>query len=130
MAFHVSARSITVEAAIDLSSFQYHFGYWTGGQITSGTTALTAQGPVAGIIGEAVAAQGRSFGLIVPDCGIAMIKLSGTIAQDAVVATAADGRAVAFGTTAADQAWGVLLEGGVAGDIVAMQFMFFDSYAG
>lgn len=130
MARYESCRSINAEAKIDLSSFQYHFGIWSAGQITSGTTTLTAQGIVAGIIGEAVATAGNVFPLVVPDGGVALIKLGATLAQDAKVAAGADGRAVALGATGGDRCWGVLLEGGVAGDIVPMQFMLIDSVAG
>ena len=42
--------------------------------------------------------------------------------SDDVVCDAADGRAIAVTTTAGDQTWGILLEGGVADDIVRMQF--------
>lgn len=130
MPYSQSCKSISAEAKIDLSSFQYHFAVWSAGQITSGTTTLTAQGIVAGIVGEAVATVGDAVSLVVPDGGVAMIKLGATLAQGAKVAAAADGRAAAHGSTAGNICWGVLLEGGVAGDIVPMQFMLTDIDAG
>jgi hypothetical protein len=130
MSYYVSCRSITAQAAVDLSSLQYHFGAWSSGQITSGGTNLTAQGLVAGIIGEAVSTAGNAFPLVVPDGGIAMIKLGATLSQGAVVATSAAGKAIAHGSTAGDRAWGVLLTGGVDDDVVPMQFYLCDIDAG
>ena len=125
MAFQVSCRSITGTAEIDLSTFQYHFCVYltTTGKLTSGTTALTAQGKVDGIIGEGVVAD-DAFSMVVQDGGIAMIKLGATLAVGAEISTAADGRAVAIGASNGNLKHGILLEGGDADDIVAFQFRF------
>lgn len=124
MAYEISAKSVSLEAAGDLSTLQYQFCLIdSNGQVTSGGTNLTAQGQVDGIIGEGgVDAAGKAVNVIVPDGGIAMIKLGATLSAGAEVATAADGRAVAVGSSAGDRAWGTLLEGGAANEIVAMQF--------
>jgi len=123
MAFYDTCRAISRPAAIDLSAFQYQFCILdSSGAVESGTTTLTAQGAVTGIVGEAVTA-GVAVPVVVPDGGIAKIKLGATLAAGALIATAADGRAIAHGATAGDICWGTLIEGGDADEIVPFQFM-------
>ena len=124
MSYSDAARSVTAIAAIDLSALTHHFGIYTNaGKVTSGTTTLTAQGRVDGVIGSGVAAD-RAFNFICPDGAIVPIKLGATLTAGARVATAADGRAVALGSSNGNQCWGILLEGGDANEIVPMKFQF------
>lgn len=117
------ARAVSVIAAVDLSSLQYHFGIFTNaGKVTSGGSTLSAQGRVDCIIGQAVKV-GEVCPVIIPNGGIALVKLGATLAAGALVATAADGRAVAQGASNGDLAWGILLEGGDANDVVRCQFV-------
>lgn len=123
MATYGDCRAISIEAGVDLSSFQYHFCVVkSDGQADSGGTALSAQGIVNGIVGDPVATVGTPFTMVVPDGGRSKIKLGATLAAGAEVATAADGRAIAFVAGAGARAWGILLEGGDANEIMALQF--------
>lgn len=125
MATYGSAKAITGVAAIDLSTFLYHFGVFTttAGEFTSGTTTLSAQGRVDGIVGEAVATAGLPVQVVVADGGKAKVKLGATVTAGALVATAADGRAIAQGAGNGALAWGIFLEAGDANEIVSIQFI-------
>jgi hypothetical protein len=124
MAYEQSCRAVTAIAGVDLSSLQYQFAVFdTDGEVNSGGTNLTAQGRVDGIVGEAVEA-GKSFPLVLADGGKTMVKLGATVTAGQVVATAADGRAIARCTSNGDLGWGVFLEGGDANEIVPIQFAF------
>ena len=123
MASSNATRSVNAEAGVDLTGFLYQFAVFdSNGQIVSGGTTLTAQGRVDGIIAEEVSVVGEVTSVVLPDGAIVKVKLGATLSAGALVATAADGRAIAVTTTAGDQTWGILLEGGVADDIVRMQF--------
>jgi hypothetical protein len=124
MSYTDSCRAVSIPAAIDVSSFLGHFGIInSAGRFTSGTTTLTAQGVVNGIISEASAtALDDPVTVTVPDGGITKVKLGATMTAGDPVATAADGRAIDPTAAAGSRTWGTLLESGVADDIVAMQF--------
>lgn len=125
MAVFESARAVTGIAAIDLSTFVYHFGVWTttAGEFTSGTTTLSAQGRVDGIVGEGVVADER-LNVIVPDGAFVKVKAGATIAALDLIATAADGRAIEVGASNGDQIWGIAMTAGAANDIITIQFGF------
>jgi hypothetical protein len=124
MAYTESCKAVTMIAGVDLSSYQYHFCVVdTDGEVNSGGSTLTAQGVVDGIVGEGVAA-GRSFPMVVPDGGVALVKLGATVTAAQLAATLADGRATAVGASNGNLAWGKFLEGGDANEIVPLLFTF------
>ena len=81
-----------------------------------------AQGRVDGVSFETVAA-GDELPLAIPNGAIVEIELGATLARNAKVASAADGRAIAAVSGAGNFSAGLLLEGGDAGDVVPMQFI-------
>jgi len=127
MATSEACRSVSLEAAGDLTGLLGHFCVVdSSAQVDSGGTALVAQGVVDGIVGMEVDAQGKVTSMVLPDGAKAKIKLGATLSAGDLVATAADGRAVAHGSTAGDKAYGRLLQGGDADDIVTMLFKLVD----
>lgn len=131
MASFESIRSLSVEAAIDLTGFLHHFGIIdSAGQLDTGTTALAAQGVVNGIVGEEVSEQGRVTSMDLPDAGRAKVKAGATLAIGDKVATAADGRAIEFVDAAGNICWGTVLKAGAANEIIEIQFFHRETGAG
>lgn len=113
-------RTVPMLAGEDLSGDLYKFCVINNtGRVVVNTTA---QGSVDGIISEEVDAAGKETSMVLPDGGIAYIKLAATLAAGALVASDNAGLAVAAGSTAGNIAWGRLKQGGDAGDIVQMSF--------
>lgn len=118
MAYTESSRSITaiVGSAITKNRF---VSIAADGQIDH---AGTAQGNVDGVSGMTEATVGETVPMNLPDGGVVKIELGATLAVGALVATSTTGTAIAAGSVAGNIAWGKLLEAGVSGDVVAMQF--------
>lgn len=124
MAFAQNSRNVTGIAAIDLSSLVYHFCVWTSTaqNVTSGTTTLTAQGQVDGIVGEGVA-SGEEVPVVIADGALVKVKSGAAVTAGDVVATAADGRCIARNATIGSQGWGVAITAaGAADEIITIQF--------
>lgn len=121
MSFVESCRAITAIAGADFTAAVHKFAIWSStARVASINT--TAQGPVAGIIGENVA-SGVAFPLIQPDGGIAKVMAGAAITAGALIASNNAGKAIAFVDSSDNVAVGVAIEAAAAdGDIIAIQF--------
>jgi len=85
--------------------------------------AADAQGRVDGISAEDGLGDGEVLPMVLPTGAIAKIEVGPAgVAAGGLVASHTDGTAIAVGASNGDQAWGVALDAGDAGDIIRILF--------
>lgn len=119
MSFYNSCKTTTATGSVDLTDKGYHFvERFAGGKVRP---VGTAGARVTGVVAEGTIADQAST-ITVPDGGVSQVILGATVGAGVQVSSNATGQAI----TAATGHWiaGTTVEGGVAGDIVPVQFNY------